>query len=318
MNFLSKVKNFDIYRDIPKDLTEQTLTGAIVSIICYVCMVFLFLAEFISYLTPEVRHTMYVDNAFDAAGHGVVQINLNITTPACPCALLSVDLQDVMGGHIVDQGGQLQKRRLRRDSLTPIADSFGRDGDPLAQKGEGCNVWGYMTVKRVPGNFHLSAHAHTDLLGQMLGSSNLNMSHIINDLSFGRFHDKDIDLGDWGLSPLKKVAKMDTDPNGKVFEYYVKIIPMRYERYGKVYDTYQYTANSNELGGMGRLTAVYFRYDLSPIAVQVTKQSKSFSHFLVQVCAIVGGVFTVLGLVNSVLHSSLKHFLKKAEMGKLG
>jgi len=63
---------------------------------------------------------------------------------------------------------------------------------------------------------------------------------------------------------------------------------------------------------------LYFRYDLSPITVKFSRKSRSFSHFLVQICAIVGGVFTVLGLFNSIVHSSLKHILKKAEMNKLG
>jgi len=75
--------------------------------------------------------------------------------------------------------------------------------------------------------------------------------------------------------------------------------------------------------------------------MKFTEYRQTFAHFLVQVCvprslvlqrvgsndefcdmyqicAIVGGVFTVMGLVNSALHSSLKHILKKAEMGKLG
>jgi len=65
------------------------------------------------------------------------------------------------------------------------------------------------------------------------------------------------------------------------------------------------------------LPAIYFRYDLSPVFVTITQENKSFLHFLVQVCAIIGGVFTVAGIIDSVLHKSVQTILKKAEMGKL-
>ena len=41
-----------------------------------------------------------------------------------------------------------------------------------------------------------------------------------------------------------------------------------------------------------------------------------FSHFLVQLCAIVGGVFTVLGILNGLLLTAGKTF--KGKIGKLG
>ena len=45
----------------------------------------------------------------------MITINLNITTPAIPCALLSVDAQDIMGTHVVDVGGKLHKSRTDKD-----------------------------------------------------------------------------------------------------------------------------------------------------------------------------------------------------------
>ena len=37
-----------------------------------------------------------------------------------------------------------------------------------------------------------------------------------------------------------------------------------------------------------------------------------------QVCAIIGGVFTMLGLASQFVHRSLAHVIKKAQQGKLG
>ncbi len=55
----------------------------------------------------------------------------------------------------------------------------------------GCRLIGQFTVKEVPGNFHVSCHAYFNqfmqakLDGQV---TNLNMSHKIHKLYFGREH----------------------------------------------------------------------------------------------------------------------------------
>lgn len=82
--------------------------------------------------------------------------------------------------------------------------------------------------------------------------------------------------------------------------------------------------------------AVWFRYDLSPITVKYTVTRQPFYHFittvlvtrteitrwgsvhsaLFQVCAVVGGAFTVAGIFDSLLFTAAEIF-KKAELGKL-
>ena len=70
--------------------------------------------------------------------------------------------------------------------------------------------------------------------------------------------------------------------------------------------------------GHYEIPAIYIRYDLSPITVQFTEVRKSFGHFLVQVSAIVGGTYTVLGLVGQLAHKSVERAWEKAQLGKLG
>lgn len=41
---------------------------------------------------------------------------------------------------------------------------------------------------------------------------------------------------------------------------------------------------------------------LCPLQVQYREEYKSFTHFLTSVCAIVGGVFTVSGLIDSFIY----------------
>jgi len=51
--------------------------------------------------------------------------------------------------------------------------------------------------------------------------------------------------------------------------------------------------------------------------VRFMEQRKSLFHFLTQVCAIVGGVFTVAGIFDRVIYSGFKRFEAKLEIGKL-
>jgi len=65
------------------------------------------------------------------------------------------------------------------------------------------------------------------------------------------------------------------------------------------------------------LPALYFRYDLSPVTVKYTQRKESFFRFLVQICAIIGGIFTVAGIIDALVHKSVVAILKKAQIGKL-
>ena len=61
---------------------------------------------------------------------------------------------------------------------------------------------------------------------------------------------------------------------------------------------------------------VFFMYDLSPMMVQLTETRRSLTHFLTGVCAIVGGVFTVAGMVDGMLYHSQRALKMKIELGK--
>ena len=60
-----------------------------------------------------------------------------------------------------------------------------------------------------------------------------------------------------------------------------------------------------------------FTYDLSPIQIVVKEEARKWYHFLTTTCAIVGGVFTIAGILDSILYSTIK-LAKKIELGKQG
>jgi len=59
------------------------------------------------------------------------------------------------------------------------------------------------------------------------------------------------------------------------------------------------------------------QYDFAPIVTKYTQEKETFINFIVQVCAIVGGVFTVAEIVDRLFHRSMQLIMQKARLGKL-
>lgn len=328
----ARLKSFDVYRKLPQDLTEPTTSGAIVSITSTLIMLILFLTEFNEFLKVRTVSEMFIDT--NKGGEKLI-VNIDVTLPNLPCDIASLDAQDVMGSHHLNMGGKLSKRRLSQEG-TVMQEIHHGDGDQnldvnranqAFKDKEGCQFIGTIEVNKVPGNFHISTHAFMDMIDNILRTNGLNtidLSHVINHISFG--DDKDLkqiknqfDKG--ALNPLDNVRKMkreDQNNHAVMYQYYISVVPTTYQDLkGKQLHVHQFTANNNEIE-VGHIPGLFFRYDLSPVTVKFTLTKESFFRFLVQICAIIGGIFTVAGIIDAVLHKSVVRILKKAQMGKLG
>ena len=272
-------------------------------------------------------HTL--DSAPDS--YDLLTVNINVTLHALPCAMAMLSLQDVMGGHVENIGGKMHKTRMDTATLQPKRDAAGAElsGDQamnwLEQQGEGCRFHGSLLVKKVPGNLHITAQAPNHNLPMV--PEEYNVSHVFHHLYFGD-DSALLSISTVVTSPLSNSARI-AQPVRSVnaygqsvtalpsYEYYLKLVPTQYESTtGRIHSGYQYIAHSNSVAGRYRVNAIFLRYDVDAITVRFVKSGKSFSHFLVQLCAIVGGVFSVLGMINGVLLSATKQF--KGKIGKLG
>lgn len=179
------------------------------------------------------------------------------------------------------------------------------------QAAEGCNLYGSVEVPRVAGNIHFapgrsfqhaSMHVH-DMVSFTV--QNFNVSHTITQFSIGKpYPGQPRNPLDAHTKTLKK-----EDGNG-MFQYYVKVVPTDYvDARGRVTATNQYSVTEHfrpvSLSRGSGLPGVFFFYDVSPIRVTVEQQNRSFLHFLTQLCAIIGGVFTVMGIVDTGVHTLL-------------
>jgi len=332
MSAFTRLKSFDVYRKLPQDLTEATMSGAIVSIASTVIMLILFITEFNEFLKVQTASEMFID--INRGGEKLL-VNIDLVLPKMVCDMVSLDAQDVMGSHHVNVGGELYKRRITPEGKV-IQEYHQKDGDThvdlaRAKKAfedkEGCQIVGSFEVNKVPGNFHISSHAYMGALNQYFAENKVNtidVSHKINHISFGDDNDlKQIkNKFDKGvLNPLDGVEKIKAaalEKTGVMHQYYISVVPTTYEDLGgkKLY-VHQFTANSNEIQTT-MLPALYFRYDLSPVTVKYTHHKESFFRFLVQICAIIGGIFTVAGIIDALVHKSVVNIMKKASIGKLG
>lgn len=187
--------------------------------------------------------------------------------------------------------------------------------DQFAETG-GCKIFGQMTLNKASGHFHIAPHKKLHEGGLQSGLINLmdlisftfdqfNITHTVNSLRFGS-HFPGIN------SPLDGEERKIEDTHG-MYQYYIKVVPTRYKRLdGTEIESNQYavTEHMRHLSpGSGRgLPGVYFYYELSPIQASFEESRKGFLRFLTSVCAIIGGVFTVMGLLDTFISFLFKCF----------
>ncbi|GAV63075.1 LOW QUALITY PROTEIN: COPIIcoated_ERV domain-containing protein, partial [Cephalotus follicularis] len=186
-----------------------------------------------------------------------------------------------------------------------------------------CRIEGYVRVKKVPGNLIISARSGT----HSFDASQMNLSHVIS-LSFGMrinprvmsdvkrlipylggSHDR--------LNGREFINHHDVGANVTIEHYLIvktEVITGRSSHEHKLIEEYEYTVHNSLVQSLD-IPVAKFRFELSPMQVYlITENPKSFSHFITNVCAIIGAVFTVAGILDSILHNTIK-FIKKVELG---
>merc|ERR1712159_408747 len=184
-------------------------------------------------------------------------------------------------------------------------------------------MFGYMEVSKVAGNFHFAPgksfqqanmHVH-DLMN--FDVQKFNVSHTINDLSFGKPFPGIVNP----LEHKTQTVGVDGIASSGMYQYFVKIVPTNYENLkGEVLKTNQFsvTYHYRELDqSVGRgLPGVFVFYDLSPIMCTFKETQRPLSKFLISLCAIVGRIFTVSGLIDRVIFRGSEAIRKKMRVGK--
>jgi hypothetical protein len=311
-----KLRKFDFFRHVPIDLTEPTAPGALISVACMLLMMALFVGEFVSYVRPPLRSDMFV--AQDASRDARLRVTVDMSFHKLPCFALGFDVLDALGRHEMGVSNTLKKIRLAANGEQLGAFEDGRhDGarEFPPMRNEGCRVVGHVMVNKVPGNFHVSSHGLEAVVQQYLGG-HIDVQHTIHELFFG-----DVSLtGDHGydgeVHPLN--GHSQRHDGGYHYEYHLDVVPTIFATKfrGAEERSYQMAvAQHHQEAPPGHMPAAFFRYQLSPITVKFSRERSSFLHFLTYVCAIVGGVYSVAGVLNRIVHKAVVGFQKNV-LGK--
>jgi hypothetical protein len=302
-------------------------------------MFLLLINEYHNYHKKIMTTLTYVDKD---RGSDQVSVNIDIDLYNYPCELLSIEIKNDLGLKVQNIEGNLTKYSINSKNeilgQKPYAlenlGRFGHDHDHIAQpdyelvkyqikNNEGCKLEGNFNIDAVPGSIVISGKAFYPTIERLRreGLDKSNFEHKINYLFFGdSLNKRDLRfsfLRNNLFNTLNEKTRKN-DKNQMIYQYYLKVIPVKFRHEDTTtINKYQYTYNSFADFAYNGLPAIYFKYDLSPITIEYKYTHMKFLTFLINVFAILGGVFTVAGILDAIIHRSVLILLRKAEMNKI-
>ena len=183
---------------------------------------------------------------------------------------------------------------------------------------EGCHIFGSLEVNRMGGSFHIAPgksfsinHIHVHDV-QPYSSSKFNTSHRINKLTFGE------EFGFGHTNPLD-MLEVTAKETAIMYQYFLKIVPTIYvpKDGSPILHTNQFSVTTHQksamaISGESAMPGVFFSYELSPLMVKFTEKKNSLSHFLVNICGIIGEFLNKSHLrnVSNVIFDSRWNFYR--------
>lgn len=178
-----------------------------------------------------------------------------------------------------------------------------------------CQVSGHLMVNRVPGNFHIEAKSKN----HNLNSAMTNLTHVVNHLSFGEPMDqqsrrakrilKQVPEDHQQFNPMDSMMFL-TKEFHQAYHHYIKVVSTHLNVGSSEANqmlTYQFLEQSQIVYyDVNNVPEARFSYDLSPMSVVVEKEGRKWYDYLTSLCAIIGGTFTTLGLIDAVLYKVFK------------
>eukprot|EP01029_Cantina_marsupialis_P027945 TRINITY_DN774212_c0_g1_i1.p1 TRINITY_DN774212_c0_g1~~TRINITY_DN774212_c0_g1_i1.p1 ORF type:complete len:304 (-),score=69.71 TRINITY_DN774212_c0_g1_i1:412-1323(-) len=288
-----------------EDILVRTKVGAIISITALFLMVILFCTEFGHYISTNVRTTMTVD----ATDLDKIPVNFSIVFDSLKCVDTNIDIEDQAGTN--EHLFPLVKK-------TPYVPQYLLDAEPkkyarvTTDNATGCRISGRVFISKVPGSIHvaLGEHAAPDSQRHQFSMSQLkqfNSTHTVEEFSIGDAYPGRIDP----LTHERRVARGISQ-----FQYFLKVVPTEFVPVsGDKMVSYQYglTEHENKSDATSRrfpLPGVWFNYEFAPLQMNQIEYRRTIFQFITSVLAVLGGCFTVFGLLDTFVYQSQK-LLKK-------
>ncbi len=182
----------------------------------------------------------------------------------------------------------------------------------------GCSVSGHLLVHRVPGriDFSVKSGSHN------FNKEHINFTHVVHHFSFNSVPESWEEM----LAVMEDeshrslVSKwygrtFNSPKDHVVHEHYLKVVQSLVKPLGLSSErqVYEHTISSHSYVS-DQLAHVRFHYDLSPMQVVKEWKRRPFYDFLTSLLALIGGTFTVMGMINEA-YTSIAY---KGRINKLG
>ncbi|GAB0498631.1 hypothetical protein MMPV_009977 [Pyropia vietnamensis] len=296
-----RVRSADAFPKTLDDFRVKTASGGFVSVAALLIICVLVLSETSTFLTAERSVNISVDNVRNET----LQIYINVDFPRLNCDVIGVDALDESGNMQLEITNHMYKTRLdlsgkviRGDKKKRVERNPVRQALPAAKQAE------------LPPGYCGSCYGATP---------ETTCCNTCNDVK--EAYEKRgwllTDLNGGYIEVLKLSGKFHLTP-GHSHEYFIKLVPTTYKKArGAVFENQPEFFRPSDPNKDGQLLpGVFVFYELSPIRVEYEDKRRSFPHFIVQLSAIVGGVWAMAGMVDTGIFHGTRVLREKRGLGK--
>ncbi|XP_021945925.1 endoplasmic reticulum-Golgi intermediate compartment protein 2 [Folsomia candida] len=346
---LKAVEEMDAFPKVPETCIETTSYGGTASIVALIIIAWLVIMEFSYFLDTGFTFKFSPDTDLDEK----LTINIDLTV-GMPCSIIGADIvdstsQNVMkfgeleeefvyfelsesqrayfnakarlNSYLREQYHSLQNLLWKNDFINMYTEMPKLTSHEKFDRGPAmaCRLYGSLELNKVAGNFHITAgktlplprgHAH---VAAFMSNRDYNFSHRIYKFSFG-------DGMPTIVHPLEGTEAV-ANINHMSYQYFIQVVPTIVKTRFKTYRTFQYSVRElpreidHEKGSHG-VSGIFFKYDMSGLKVVVEEEEYPVWRFLVRLCAVIGGVYTTVGMMYnhlSVLGCSFRRFRRPTD-----
>mmetsp|Transcript_13119 Transcript_13119/g.19764 ORF Transcript_13119/g.19764 Transcript_13119/m.19764 type:complete len:320 (+) Transcript_13119:115-1074(+) len=317
-SIITRLKKFDVHVKTVDGVNQQTTVGALITVLCVILTASLLISETMLFMSRENVHHMVVDQGNT---HDTVRLDVDVEFHSLSCEDVSFS-QEVVRGTVHHTGEP-------NITFTPLS--------------QGCRVAGYIVTDRIGGNFRF--HVRSDepvnhdfrppLTPRQPRESDPDMSHTINRMSFLPVKEERVDSLQYD-HPVFKLATKSPLSNTHtklqkgigMYHYGLHIVPTHKKKAGKVsvsrLDKISITERAVKISDINRgvslggsmvkdFIGVIVTYDFYPVTILIDEKKEGVLEFITSLCAILGGVITMMSLLNRCLYSSVKVMIGKKD-----
>ncbi|KAK8794786.1 hypothetical protein WA158_001767 [Blastocystis sp. Blastoise] len=300
----SSLKKFDFHSKALEGLQSKSIFGGIITVISTTMIMCLLIFELRTFNQVKLVTNLNVDTVVDNRAPA----KLNITLLHMKCSEVDFDFENLKvrppENVVIEKIPYLPEE---------VHSQFDENKPELFPA---CRVEAEFDIFSGQGSFHIPIHSGKINFGDMhthaydrTALDHFNCSHVINQVRFGPLLQNTY----YPLTNHTAITKNDINH----YSYFIKIIPSSYiPLRGDIISTYQYSASvySKQVGGMmmgnNVSPGIYFKYEFSPIHIDIVETKTSFFFFFTNSCAIIGGIITVSRMIQSFVHKSTSALYK--------